>query len=69
MKYEGIDTFEDVIRIAEKNEASLKSTPIIPPRDTIKISVTSPGAFSLSSLLQPPNTPSRLKVTIEQFVF
>jgi hypothetical protein len=41
VKYEGVDTLEDVIRIAEKKEASLKSTPIIPTKDATDIHLTS----------------------------
>ena len=37
MRYEGVNTLEDVIHIAEKNEASLESIPTKAPKDTADI--------------------------------
>ena len=56
--YEGVDTLEDVIRNAEKKEASLESTLIIPPKDTTDIHPISLQASSSTSTLHPSNTPS-----------
>ena len=41
VKYEEMDTLEEIIRIAEKMEASLESTPIIPSKDMAVIQHTS----------------------------
>ena len=37
VKYEEIDILEEIIRIAEKKEASLELTPIIPSKDMVVI--------------------------------
>ena len=68
VKYEGVDTFKEVIRIAEKKEASLESTPIIPSKDTSDIQHTSLRTSSSTSTLHPSNTPSRMEAAIEQLV-
>ena len=68
MKYEGVDTLEEVIRIAEKKEASLESTPIIPSKDTADIQHTSLRTSSSTSTLHPSNTPSRMEAAMEQLV-
>ena len=53
VKYKGMDILEEVIRITEKKEASLKSTPIIPPKDTADIQHTSLRTSSSTSMLHP----------------
>lgn len=53
VKYKGVDILEEVIRITEKKEASLKSTPIIPPKDTADIQHTSLRTSSSTSMLHP----------------
>ena len=68
VKYEGVDTLEDVICIAEKKEASLESTPIIPPKGATDIHPTSLRASSSTNTLHPSNTPSRMEVAMEQLV-
>ena len=68
VKYEDVDTLEDVIRIAKKKEASLKLTPIIPPKDTTDIHPTSLRASSSTSMLHPSNTPSQIEAAMEQLV-
>lgn len=68
VKYEGVDTLEDVIRIAEKKEASLESTPIIQTKDATDIHPTSLRALSSTSTLHPSNAPSRLEAAMEQLV-
>ena len=68
VKCEGVDTLEDVIRIAEKKEASLESTPTIPPKDTTNIHPTLLRASSSTSTLHPSNTPSQMEAAMEQLV-
>ena len=68
VKYEGVDILEDVICIAEKKEASLESTPIIPPKGVTDIHPTSLRASSSTNTLHPSNTPSRMEVAMEQLV-
>ena len=68
MKYEGVNTLEEVIRIAEKKEASLESTPIISSKDTADIQHTSLRTSSSTSTLHPSNTPSKMEAALEQLV-
>lgn len=68
MKYEGVYTLEDVIRISEKKNASLESSPIILLGDTTEVNATSLGALPLTSLFQPLYTPSRMDVAMKQLM-
>ena len=63
-----MDTLEDVMRIAKKNEVSLESTLIISLKDTTNIHSTPLRASSLTSTLYPSNTPSRMEAAMEQLV-
>ena len=65
MKYEGVNTLEDIIHIAKKKEASLESTPIIPPKDMMDFHHTPLRASSSISMLHASNMPSRMEATIE----
>ena len=68
VKYKGVDTLEEVIRIAEKKKVSLESTPIIPSKDTADIQHTSLQTSSSTSTLHPSNMLSRIKADMEQLV-
>jgi hypothetical protein len=68
MKYEGVDTLKDVIRIAKKKEVSLESTSILLPKDTTNIHPTPLRASSLTNTLHPSNTPSKMETITEQLV-
>jgi hypothetical protein len=68
VKYKGVDTLND-IHIAEKKEGSLKSTPIILPKDSIlDIYLTPLRASSLTNTFYPSNKPSRIVAAMEQRV-
>ena len=66
MKYKVVDTLEDLIRIAEKQE-NIKSTPI-PPQNKTNIHYTSLRVSSSTSTLHPSNTLSSMEAVIEQLV-
>ena len=68
VKYEGLDILEEVIRIAEKKEASLESTLIMPPKDTANIQHTPLRASFSTNTLHSSNTPSKMEVVMEQLV-
>ena len=66
VKYEGVDTLEDVICIVEKKEGSFELTPIIPPKDTADIHHTSLRASSSTNTLHSSNTSSQMEAAMEQ---
>lgn len=68
MKYEGVGTLEDVIHVAEKNEASLELTSIISPKDKQIIHPTLLRALSSTNTRHLSNTASRMEATMEQLV-
>lgn len=68
VKYEGVDTLEDVIRNAEKKEASLEFTPMTSPQNIAKTNITLVGTSSSTIPIQTPNTHSRMAVAMEQLV-
>ena len=66
VKYEGVDTLEDVIGIVERKEASFKLTSILPPKDIIDIHPISFRASSSINTLYPSNTLLRIDVIIRR---
>ena len=60
VKYEVVDTLEDILCIAEKKEASMESIPIIPPKDTAYILHTLLRASFLTNTFHSSNTPSKM---------
>ena len=68
MKYEGVRILEDVIRIAEKKEASLESTSILSPKDKKIIHPTSLQALFSTNTLHLSNITSRMEATMEQLM-
>ena len=69
VKYEVVDTLEDILYIAKKKEASLELTPIIPPKDTADILHTPLRASSSTSTLHSSNTPSKMETAMEELVW
>lgn len=70
VKYEGIDTFKQVICIAKKKEASLEKTSLVPRTIMIKSSRKSlEGSFLSRILPRPTERISRMEIAMEQLVY
>ena len=64
VKYKGVDTLEDVIRIVEKN-FELVWISMIPPMDMADSQQTSLRASSSTSTLHPSNTLLKMEATMK----
>ena len=65
VRYEGINILEDVIRIAEKNEASLEPILILLPKDTTDVHLTPLRTSSSATTFFPSNMPSKIEAAMK----